>query len=436
MYDISSITPPPMPTLGKGTECIKLLASQISPDMRQAIVPMMFPALATYVCGCQFEYADLTTKELCGLLGHLVSPSGMGKGQLTSLIDAILRKIRQQDDAQLKMLVEWQKTVKTKGANKEKPQRPDVFFRYPPSDCTSPAFLQNAMACELAGGYTQFYNMHEVEQADQICGSHKKVSSTIRNIFDRQRAGALRATADGVTGNPILRVNMQLSSTEYAARLFYKNDLHIGTFGRIPFSYKPRQARSGKIPRQGRYDEQLLQKLDAYILRLEACRGHFVIPQLNKLADKLAADLTTVADLADDDDVWDMSKRAIINAWKAGCVMWILNGHTWTKAIGELVEWMAYHDIWSKMQVFGDMLKGGGCPSGKRGPRNMLVSLGDTFTEADLEALRLSLDKPKEGTLPQLRVWMSRGFITYSAQTGLYTKSPTISGGKARHGQD
>lgn len=58
----------------------------------------------------------------------------------------------------------------------------------------------------------------------------------------------------------------------------------------------------------------------------------------------------------------------------------------------------------------------------KSGPKNMLDDLPDSFNEAQLEALRVTMDKPKEGTKRQLRVWMSRKFIVYSAQTGLYTK--------------
>ena len=426
MYDITKPTAPEMPKLGKGTECIKLIASQISPDMREAIVPMVFPALGAYISGSEFQYPDLTWKETCGQMAHLVAESGMGKGQLTVCIETLMRKFRQHDEEELQKLVAWQKTVKTKGANKEKPARPDVAFFFPPSDVTNPAFLQNAMACEICGEHTQYYNLTEIEMADRMCGGHRQVSQTIRNIYDKQRAGALRATADGVTGNPTLRVNITFSSTPFSARQFYKNELYRGTFGRIPFSFKARQERSGKIPRHGKYGEDFLKKLDEYLVRLEACKGRFVIPPLNKLVDKLAEDMATMADLADDDVLWDMSKRAIVSAWKNGCILFILNGQSWTRAMGELVEWMVYHDLWSKMQVFGDMLKGGDTSTseaGKKGPKNMLDDLQDSFSEAQLEALRVSVDKPKEGTKRQLRVWMCRGFITYSEQTGLYTKT-------------
>ena len=53
----------------------------------------------------------------------------------------------------------------------------------------------------------------------------------------------------------------------------------------------------------------------------------------------------------------------------------------------------------------------------------MLDSLPDTFNEAQLEALRVNLGKKAEGTKDQLYKWVFRKFITYSAQTGLYTKT-------------
>jgi len=425
-YDISKATAPAMPKLGKGTECIKILLSQASKDMHEPLVPMLFPILGAHVSGSEFQYPDLTWKELCGMMANLVADSGCNKGQLSNLVDAICRDFREHDKAEMKKLQEWQVLVKTKSANKEKPARPDAAIWFPPSDVTNAAFIQNAMALENLGGRTQYINMPEVEMADKMCGGHRQVTQMLRNIYDRQRAGALRATADGVTGNPILRTNLTISSTPYATRKFYKNELFNGTFGRMVFSYKARTSRDGRIPRQGKYTDEFYKKLDEYIVRLDTCKGRYIIRPLNKLIDKLAQDMASLADLADDDVLWDISKRALVSAWKAGCVLWVLNNQTWTKSMGELVEWLAYHDIWSKMQIFADMLRLDADQTGdaqRRGPKNMLDNLPDSFNEAQLEALRLSLGKSKEGTGGQLRKWVFRKFITYSAQTGLYTKT-------------
>ena len=426
-YDISKASAPSMPKLGKGTECIKILLSQVSKDIREPLVPMLFPPLGAHLSGAEFQYPDLSFKEPCGLMANLVAESGGNKGQFSRLVEAICRDFRQHDDAELKKLVEWQKQVKTKGANKEKPVRPDVAFWFPPSDVTNPAFIQNAMACEMLGERTQYINMPEVEMADRMCGGHRQISQMLRNIYDRQRAGALRATADGVTGNPILRANLTISATPFSTRKFYKYDLFNGTFGRMVFSYKPRTSRDGRIPRQGKYTDEFYRQLDEYLLRLEACKGRFIIRPLNKLTDHLADEMAQLADLTDDDVLWDMSKRALVSGWKAGCILWALNNQTWTKSMGDLVEWLVYHDIWSKLQVFGDMLKGGDPSTGgtnKGGIKNMLEDLRDTFNEAELEALRTSIGKSKEGTKALLRVWKNRKFIDFNEQTGLYTKTP------------
>ena len=415
-----------MPRLGKGTDCIKILLSQVSKDMHEPLVPMLLPILGAHVSGAEFMYPDQSWKEPCGMMGNLVADSGAGKGQLSSLVEAICRDFRQHDDMELQKLVEWQKMYKSKSANKEKPVRPEVAFWFPPADVTNAAFIQNAMALESLGNRTQYINLPEVEMADRMCGGHKQISQMLRNIYDRQRAGALRATADGITGNPLMRANITISSTPFAARMFYKNELFNGTFGRMVFSYKPRSSRDGRIPRQGKYDDKFYKQLDEYLARLDACKGRFIIQPLNKLTDHLAQDMARLADLTDDDVLWDISKRALVSAWKAGCLLWTLNGQQWTKAMGEIVEWLVYHDIWSKMQIFADMLnKDADTMSeiSRRGPKNLLDDLPNSFSTTQLEALRISLGKTKDGTKNQLYKWVFRKFVTYSAQTGMYSKT-------------
>ena len=162
------------------------------------------------------------------------------------------------------------------------------------------------------------------------------------------------------------------------------------------------------------YNKDFLEKLDGYLLRLDNCKGSFVVKQLNKIADKLAEEMARLADLADDDTLWELSHRSIFSAWKKGAVLWILNDQSWSKSIGDFVEWFCYYDLWSKVKVFGDMFKAGdGQEEAQRsGPKNMLDQLENSFNELQLETLRLSLGKNQEGTKHQLNVWKNRQFIT------------------------
>ena len=126
IYDIFSRTAPAMPKPGKGTEIVKLLLSQVSKGMQEPILPMTLPALAAHVSGAEFKYPDNKYYELCGQMGHLIGPSGIGKDELHELVEAIMRSFRDHDEIEYKKLENWQHVKNTKGDNKDKPDRPDV----------------------------------------------------------------------------------------------------------------------------------------------------------------------------------------------------------------------------------------------------------------------------------------------------------------------
>lgn len=172
-YNIFSPTAPKMPKLGKGTHTLTLALSQTSAEMREPIAAMIIPVMASLITGVRFKYSDNHFYEPCGQMGHLIGPSGIGKAQFTRLVEAVMRSFRQHDETEFQKLVDWQRQMKTKGANKEKPERPDVAFWYPPADMTNAAFIQNSMALEKLGGRTQFVNLPEVEMADRMFGGHR-----------------------------------------------------------------------------------------------------------------------------------------------------------------------------------------------------------------------------------------------------------------------
>ena len=426
-YDITKPTAPAMPSLGKGTECFKLLLSQTSPDMHAPLLPMLPVILGTKMSQTEFQYPSGQWLEMCGQQAALIADSAGNKGQLGLLVEACNRDFRQNDAEELKKYLEYQKAFKKRSQSKERPEEVFPLLRFLPADCTKPGYLKAQMACQEHGGLTTYIDIKEIEQLNNLCGSPKQVSQMLRLIWDREIYNALRATVDGVTGSALLRTNITVSTTPVRARQFFKYNLFDGTLGRMVFSYKPRGNRDGKIPRIGKFSEEFYQKLDEYLARLDNCKGRNVIRPLNKLIERLSNDIAELGDLTDNDCLWDMGKRSLISAWKAGCILWALNNMTWTRSMECIVEYLVYHDTWSKYQVLGDMLKDGDtctAEAQKATPANMLDDIkGDSFNELQLEALRESMGKSKDGTKRQLRVWVHRGLITFNEQTGLYIKT-------------
>ena len=113
-YGINNKTAPNMPTLGKGTECIRLLLSQASKDMHESLVPMLFPSLGAHISGTEFQFPDLSWKEPDGMMANLVADSGGNKGQLSNLVESICRKFSKHDDEELQKLVEWKRRVRVR----------------------------------------------------------------------------------------------------------------------------------------------------------------------------------------------------------------------------------------------------------------------------------------------------------------------------------
>ncbi len=54
-YDITKQTAPKMPRLRKGTECVKILLSEVSKDMHAPLISMLFPILGAHVSGSKFQ---------------------------------------------------------------------------------------------------------------------------------------------------------------------------------------------------------------------------------------------------------------------------------------------------------------------------------------------------------------------------------------------
>ena len=436
-YDIFSNNPPQEPRTGRGTEFLKFLPSKASVKMRQPLRPMAFPALGAHISSeVKMKYSDGKYYEIgAGQLGHLIGASGIGKRELSYQVGAICRDFDAHDTAEFQRLALWSAQMKSRAANKAKPERPtDIYFLYPPEDITKPAFTQNCQALEQNGGLTQYINLSECEGAARLAGSRSQMSVLIRNAFDVERGGGqLRASESGISANPVIRLCMTMSSTPEVARAFYKRDMRNGFFSRVNIAYVPRGERIGKIPRQKDYDEDYLATMDQYLLRLKTARGSFYVRQLNKVADQLAEEMVDLANLADSDDLFEISHRSIFSAWKKAAVLWLLNDQTYTRSIGEWMVYFCYYDLWARLQVFDEMISPAEVQTGetrKRGQVNMLESLPNPFSEQQLENLRISLGKSKEGTKHQISVWTNRHFVAYSNQTGMYSKTEEYLKGK------
>ena len=149
-YDLLSQTPPQLPE--KLPSFVKHVISKVPFYMRPAAANALFPAAAAQMHDVTMRYIDNKLHEF-SFMECCVAQSGVGKGYLDDMIDALTEYLRKHDLDSQKKLDEYKRVCKSKGQNKDKPDRPlDAAILLPEPDMTNPALIQ---LLQDAGYYTE-----------------------------------------------------------------------------------------------------------------------------------------------------------------------------------------------------------------------------------------------------------------------------------------
>lgn len=236
----------------------------------------------------------------------------------------------------------------------------------------------------------------------------------LRLAYDTAPYGAERATAQGVSGTVPLRWNLSISTTLQNGRSFLDaRAAYDGTLSRLSVSTIQREL-SAQRPRFGVYDQAFRQQLQPYLQRLNNARGNYTCPEAVQFMDDLRAEIVEHISLSDDQVALAMYDRGITNAFKRAMILYIAEG-AWSQEIADFARWTFYYDLECKRLIFGDLIERGmkgeaQATSSKRGPKNLLEQLGDTFTREELVQVRLKANLSAE-TKSMLTNWRHRGYI-------------------------
>ena len=415
-----SACPPPMPT--NLPPLIAHLVKNVPAHARAATAHAVFPALGAHLGGVKFRYIDNVEHEatfMCVLLAKMSS----GKGAVNTPIEYLLADIKERDAYNRLREQEWKDAVSTKGANKEKPKRPEgLTVQVLSPDMTNAAFVQRLKDAE---GKFLYSRMDEIELLDNLktSGRGNQVSQIIRLAFDQGEYGQERVGTGSVTALARVKWNWNASSTIQKGRWYFRNALTDGTLSRLNIcTIEP--LRGADIPVYGTYDDAFAKALKPYIDRLNAARGLVTCPKADRLARKLMAENAERATLSDDEAYEVLSYRANVIAYLKAMTLYVAHGK-WCKEFDEFVRWSEEYDLWCKMHFFGDALHEAMRQEEivvRRGPRNMLALLPETFTKQEVVQLRKARGMTGEADA-MLKAWLHRGYIARTNENSTFAKT-------------
>ena len=407
--------PPEMPK--KLPKLVELLISRTPEIYKPAVAHAIFPPLATHLWKTRFRYIDNVEHE-ARLMTLLLAGTGAGKSSVNRPIDFIMEDIRLRDAENLKREKAWKDEMLRKGANKDKRKRPEnLIIQEIDADMTNPAFVMRTAEAQEHFLYT---SLNELDQFDALKGSGNQqfrimcLAADPGNKYGQTRVGTM-----SVTERVTIRFNWNASTTIQKGQRYFSRVLTDGPISRINFCTIPEREIGEDMPVYGTYDESYREALRPYIENLNKVTGLIECKEAFQLALKLKDENAEFARLSQDRTFENLSFRANVIAYLKACVLYVANGCKWEPEIDEFIRWSEQYDLYCKMRFFGDMIAKENYTaqrSSKRGPQNLLQILPDSFTAAQLLAIRLEHGLDAKGTDMMIRQWLHRNYIRRAYQ--------------------
>ena len=425
--------PPEMPK--KLPKLVELLISRTPEVYKPAVAHAIFPPLATHLWKTRFRYIDNVEHE-ARLMTLLLAGTGAGKSSVNRPIDFIMEDIRLRDAENLKREKAWKDEMLRKGANKDKRKRPEnLIIQEIDADMTNPAFVMRTAEAQEHFLYT---SLNELDQFDALKGSGSQqfrimcLAADPGNKYGQTRVGTM-----SVTERVTIRFNWNASTTIQKGQRYFSKVLTDGPISRINFCTIPEREIGEDMPVYGTYDESYREALRPYIENLNKVTGLIECKEAFQLALKLKDENAEFARLSQDRTFENLSFRANVIAYLKACVLYVANGCKWEPEIDEFIRWSEQYDLYCKMRFFGDMIAKENYTaqrSSKRGPQNLLQILPDSFTAAQLLAIRLEHGLDAKGTDMMIRQWLHRNYIRRAYQyTGKRDSCDSFEKLKYRH---
>ena len=410
--EADSQVPPEMPK--NLPPLIRLLVSRTPEIYQPAVAHAVFPSLGAHLYNTRFRYIDNCYHEAT-LATLLMAGTGSGKSSVNTPIDYIMADIRERDELNMEKERKWKRDTQSKGANKDKKQRPEgIVIQCIDADITSAAFVQRMADAE---GRFLYARMNEIEQLYNLSsrGNSHNVFDLLCLCFDYGNLyGQTRISAASVSEKVTVRFNYNVSTTIRKGQQFFSKVLTDGPLSRINICTIPERAIGSEMPIYGTYDDAFAEELKPYIEHLNAARGLVECAEASQLAKTLVEECAEFARLSQSRVYENLSFRANVIAFLKAMVLYVAHGEVWTQEMEDFIRWSLQYDLWCKMRFFGEAIEAqeeGGLKLPTKGPQNLLDLLPEVFTreEAGLMRQRMGI---RSGSLRQmLGNWTHRGYI-------------------------
>ena len=375
-----------MPALPK---LLQIICRRLPEEYRPAMVIASLPVLGTLATRIRFEYLDRQVQSL-SFFSCITAPAASGKSFIRKPIDLLLTPINEQDQIEREKEQAYKEALRASKNSKNQPQDPRACPRNNGVAISIAKLLQLLTYSEgkhLIGIGEEMDTLVKSERA----GVWSQKSDIYRLAFDNAEYGQAYMSDASFSAHIAVYYNLLMTGTPNSMKRFFK-DLENGLATRVCFAQLPDTSFS-EIPVFAPYTEAEREEIIRWARVLDTEQGMVSCPQVGKvIADWLEQKRQLAID-ADSHAADTLRRRSAVIGFRAGMLCWLLEGHKWTKTVGEFAEWVAEYVFRNQMELWGEQMEQELTSNlevgAERGAASSLLDLlGKEFTTGDLIKLR------------------------------------------------
>ena len=377
----------PMPALPK---LLQIICRRLPQEYRPAMVIASLPVLGTLATRIRFEYLDRQVQSL-SFFSCITAPAASGKSFIRKPIDLLLTPINEQDQVEREKEQAYKEALRASKNSKNQPQDPRACPRNNGVAISMAKLLQLLTYSEgkhLIGIGEEMDTLVKSERA----GVWSQKSDIYRLAFDNAEYGQAYMSDASFSAHIAVYYNLLMTGTPNSMKRFFK-DLENGLATRVCFAQLPDTSFS-EIPVFAPYSDAEREEIIRWARVLDTEQGIVSCPQVGKVIGAWLEAKRQQAIDADSHAADTLRRRSAVIGFRAGILCWLLEGHKWTKTVGEFAEWVAEYVFRNQMELWGEQMEQEltsnlEVTSGERGAASSLLGLLDKeFTTGDLIKLR------------------------------------------------
>ena len=341
-----------IPKLPKNVHwAVKAIVEPFPEDRKEAMSLMALPFLGMLGGNARFLYRNQEVHHL-GFECCLVGEQSIGKSALTRMQNVLISKVIEEDNETRRKSDEYADECIAAGDGKDKPKDPHYGTRIMMPSTTKAQFYQNI---KNLNGKRAIIVCPEIDSLHVPNNWSRDGGANERLMFDTEVGGQDTKSHAGTSARVPVAVNLVTSGTPKAVKNHYRN-AEDGLVTRVGFCSFP-QDMNEEAEERPRSKKNLETLLSIQEILLSEKEGDVInIPQLKKQQLEWCARQKTVSDASGNQSISTFRKRAAVMGFRAGCVLYLLDGRKLTRKALEFAIWVSEYVLYFQLKYFGEQM--------------------------------------------------------------------------------